>query len=272
MKSRFFDKNKSELQFEWNAAKRFDWPIIRRNFVAAYISSYINRSFEELQYDDALKQQAEKIWDEAYSKGYDQINNEIIHPLKFYLSYQNKPLEQECIELQKHFEDKSRDISLIKEMMIKLILLQYYFENDFDDEENKIHSHGKKLDYLIARFHDRPFAFFVCEYNYKSAHVYLRFVTMSPSFHRLGLGEKILEEIVKRYPDATGMELYTRKANHGAQVFYKHCGLIEYQQFDFDKPVIELGPRKKLSLPNDDATSHPEAFVAFSKLTHVYKG
>src|SRR5687768_11893171 len=105
MKSRFFDKNRDELHFEWNAARKSDWPTIRRNFVAAYISSYVNRSFQELQYDDALKQQAVMTWNKAYSQGYDAIVNLIIRPLQFYLSYQDKPLEQECAELKKHFED-----------------------------------------------------------------------------------------------------------------------------------------------------------------------
>ncbi|STX81363.1 ribosomal-protein-alanine acetyltransferase [Legionella busanensis] len=271
MKSRFFEKSiKPNLYFEWNAARNRDWLSILRNFVGAYLSAYIDCTFEELQYPEELKHQAEAIWDRAYAQGYESLINQVIHPLKFYLNFNlNEPLKCETNQLEKHFLDKTYNISLVREKLIKLILLQHYFEHDFSEEKHKIDSQAKKIDYLIARFHDKPIAFFACEYNYKSAHVYLRFVTLSPSFHRLGLGEKILDEIVRNYPDATGMELYTRNANFGAQAFYKHYRFNEYREFEFKKPILSLD-KNKLYFPDDDATNNPGAFIAFSKLTHSY--
>ncbi len=238
--------------------------------MGAYLSAYIACSFEELQYPNELKQQAEAIWDRAYTQGYESLIDQIIHSLKFYLNFGfNDPLKDETDQLEKHFLDKKYNITLVREKFIKLILLKRYFEADFSEEKHKIDSQAMKIDYLIARFHDKPIAFFVCKYNYKSAHVYLRFVTLSPAFHRLGLGEKILDEIVKNYPDATGMELYTRKANSGAQAFYKHDGFNESTEFEFDKPILSLD-KNKLYFPEDDPTNNPSAFIAFSKLTHSY--
>ena len=228
----------TDLYFEWNAARTEDWPILRRNFVAAYISAYMNRSFAELQYSDELKLHAETQWENSYSKGYDSLMSQIIRPLQFYLGYEKRPLQDECDELQKHFSDKTHDITLIKEQIIKLMLLQRYFEKSFIEEKQNILSQEKKIEYLIARFHERPIGFFVSEVNFKSSHIYLRYVTLSPAFHRQGLGEKMLDEVVKHYPDATGLELYTRTANIGAQAFYKHYGFKAYSQFNFETKII----------------------------------
>jgi hypothetical protein len=39
----------NNFQFVWNSAQENDWPKIRRNFVAAYISSYGERTLDELE-------------------------------------------------------------------------------------------------------------------------------------------------------------------------------------------------------------------------------
>ena len=274
MKERFCSRKIPELRFEWNAANQFDWPIIRRNFVAAYISSYQNRSAEELNFNHEYYQQAEQQFNGSYQKGlkegFDVLFEEMIRPLQFYLHHGVNALEKECVELKKHLSDSSFDISLIREKIIKLMMLQNYFEAEFKEEIQKIKSEAKNIDYLIVRFHDQPIAFFVSQLNYKSSHVYLRFVTVEPAFQRLGLGEKALEEIEKHYPDTTGMELYTRKAN-SARSFYTHCGLQEYTQFDFDQPTLTKNNDATLHLPEDDATTHPDAFIAFSGRQRAYR-
>lgn len=276
---KFFTNKQPELSFEWNAASQFDWPIIRRNFVAAYISSYKDRSFDELKYPNELKLQAEQIWDNAYGQGFEIFSKQIIQPLQFYLYSQRfymaeeaTPLTSESERMKHHFSHKDNDISAVRERIVKLLVLQKYFEHDFDEEKHKIDSKSKVIDYLIVRFHGRPIAFFVCELNHKSAKVYLRFVTIEPAFHRESLGEKILDHIVQRYPDATGLELYTRIANFPARAFYQHYGFQPFNHFLFGKPSISLEPKSKLYFPDDDATSHPEAFIAFSKHTNLYRG
>lgn len=179
--------------------------------------------------------------------------------------YEKSPLEDESKKLKLHFDNAKENINSIRDKIIKLILLKNYFEEEFDTEKENIDKNVKKTDYLIIRFHERPIGFFVCEFNYKSARVYLRFVTIEPGFHRLGLGKKTLRKIISRYPNALGMELYTRKANKGAILFYKNYGFKAFEEFDFEKPTLDSP--LKLYFPNDDAYSiennEPNAFIAF---------
>jgi ribosomal protein S18 acetylase RimI-like enzyme len=269
MQNRFFSSKHPELTFDWNSANPSDWPTIRRNFVAAYICSYIDRSFDELMYTNEQVQAATDKWDTIYKKfltrGMPFIQQALIDPLKFYLHHQTEPLQVECAELARHLQDKNHDISAVREKIIKLIMLSSYFENDFDEEMHKIAAGNKKIDYLITRFHNQPIAFFVCELNYKSGNIYLRFVTMEPAFHRQGLGQLILNQITKKHPEAIGMELYTRIANHPAKSFYASNGFKDFEQFEFGKPEVSLKPIQTLYFPDDDGTSHPEAFIAFRK-------
>jgi ribosomal protein S18 acetylase RimI-like enzyme len=269
MRNRFFTANRNDLRFEWNTANVLDWTIIQRNFVSAYICAYQKNTLQELMFDVDLLKEAQELWqttyDHACKKGIEVLINKIINPLKFYFAHENTPFQTEINELEKHFLDNSYTIGSVQEHFIKLIMLQRYFENDFINEKIKIHSTNKKIDYLIARYNDAPIAFFVTELNYKSGRVYLRWVTIEPGFHRQGLGEIIMSQIAKHYPDAIGMELYTRKANVSAQKFYKHCGFQETQNFEFGQPTFKLNGKIKLYLPEDDMTHSPNAFIAFYK-------
>lgn len=275
MRNRFFTKNRSELLFEWNAASESDWKIIQRNFVAAYICAYKDRSLKELAFHEILLHQAEAIWEAAYHQacelGLEVLVKKIINPLKFYFAHEKTPFQTEIAELEKHFLDKSYNINPIRDYIIKLIMLQRYFEHDFYEEKRKLDAREKKIDYIVARLYDNPIAFFVCELNSKSARIYLRWVTIEPGFHRQGLGKIILDQIAKRYPDAIGMELYTRKANYPAQKFYKHYGFQEVSNFKFGKPLLTLGGITTLYLPDDEATNSLNAFVAFHKSDHSYR-
>lgn len=267
MKRGFFERNRTELCFEWNKAAHADWVKIRRNFVAAYLCAYEDRSFEELMFGLDLQQGVEKIWNTCYEnsldKGFESLFKQIIQPLQFYMDHKKEPLKNELTDLKKHFIDKTHDICAVRLKMIKLIMLKNYFEKELCEEMMKLGS-SKNIDYLVTRYHEQPIAFFVCELNYKTAHVYLRFVTIEPAFHRLGLGKMILEQISKYYPEANGMQLYTRKANHSAQSFYKECGFQEHA-FNFGKPTFMSNQTSSLCLPENDATDYPKAFVAFNK-------
>ena len=270
MSSKFFNKHRSELSFEWNAATPSDWLTIRRNFVAAFIHAYRSYRLSDLGYKVELQQQAEHFYQKSVNKGLDNLIEEIIKPLQFYLHYEKSPLDEEIKALEQHYLDPSYDVSKVRENIIKLIMLQHNFEADFYQEHRKILSASKKLDYLIVRFHGQPIAFFVTELYY--AHVYLRFITIAPAFHRLGLGEMILEQVDKHYPDATGMDLYTRNTNSSSHSFYKKCGFREFKQFDFKELCLDATSSEKLYFPSDDGTDDPESCIGFSRTTHSYHG
>lgn len=266
MRNKFFKRNNVSLRIEWNSAHPLDWPKLRRNFVGSYFAAYLAPCNKEPEiFNSPLRETAEKIWNEAYEQGFTTLLHEVIQPLQFYLLYQNKPLESEINELIEHFPQKMTDIHLTKEHLIKLIILKNYFETHFDEEKLKIADDKKKINYLILRFNEQPIAFFTCEFNYKSGRIYLRFINISPTFHRLGLGQIILEEISKHYPEAIGLELYARKDNYSAIGFYKRCGFQKYRQFDFKEPFFKGLQVSGLHFPNDDGTDNVDEFIAFAK-------
>ncbi len=110
----------------------------------------------------------------------------------------------------------------------------------------------------------------------------MRWVTMSPSFQRQGLGGMLFEEVRKHFPKNTGIELYTRKANHPAQSFYKKIGFSDTTSFDFSEPSLN-DPQKKqpgyfasyvrkwlaqdstCCAPEDEAVSQTQDFIGFIK-------
>ena len=98
-----------------------------------------------------------------------------------------------------------------------------------------------------------------------------KLLTIEPGFHRQGLGEIILDQIAKRYPDSIGMELYTRKANYSAQIFYKHSGFQVASNFEFGKPLLTLNNMPTLYFPDDEIANSPDAFVAYYKSDHSYR-
>lgn len=70
MKSNFFELKKFVFTFEWNAASKRDWEIIRRNFVAAYLFAYKDCELNELKFSSKLVEQATNNWDSAYKKSH----------------------------------------------------------------------------------------------------------------------------------------------------------------------------------------------------------
>lgn len=271
MKSRFFTNKRQALYIEWNSANAIDWKIIERNFIAAYLSSYKDSPIDRL--NQTHLKRATMEWNDAYADAHmplGVIYKNIIKPLSYYFSHEpsfknngQEIFKKELDILEAHFADASVNISDVRDYLIKLQMTRYFFEEEFEEEKKKIHADESKIDYVIARFHDRPIAFFACEENYKSGRVYLRWVTMQPAFHRNGLGEIMLSEIAKHYPEAIGMELYTRKANQAAQAFYKNRGFKAAINFDFEEPPFD--GKKTLHLPTSDAVSSVAEFIAFSK-------
>ncbi len=133
-----------------------------------------------------------------------------------------------------------------------------------------------KIQYVLARLHDWPIGFISCVQNYKSGSVNLRWVNMSPGFQGEGLGRRMLEEVMKRYPHSTGLELYTRKLNKGAMHFYPSCGLPAEETIYGS--LLELSMPKRVGVwlsekgifpPDDDLiTAHYDTYIGFQgKLT-----
>lgn len=222
-------------------------------------------SLKELQYDDKIYKKAADYFEQHLQQGYSNCYQKIIRPLEMYFSHLKDPLLTETTHLHRHFDNLLEDEDTLAErtQLIKLLMLQHYFEDDFNDEYNKI-KQGQRINYLVVRFEEQPVAFFSTELNYKSGHVYLRFVTVAPAFHQLGLGKAALNEIAKYYPESTGMELYTRNANHAAIGFYEH---VDFKSGPFDFSERDLLSQLYYYFPTSDATSHPECFKGYFKLT-----
>lgn len=166
----------------------------------------------------------------------------------------------------------------------KVDVLSQYFKHEFQAEKRKILSQDQqdpyRSHYLIARFHNQPIAFFVCQLNYKSGRTYLRWVTINPAFHHQGIGRAMLDEITKRFPQSKGLELYTRIANIKSKLFYEKCGFSQTNEFDFEEPSPDLEQKpkgyftnfihdwldnRKLFPPLDEKISKPENFIGFIK-------
>lgn len=264
-----FFRNHQGIKFEWNSASEMDWLRIRRNFIAAYIGAYQDKTLDELMFEDELKEKSEKELSNSLHSKEGLSFADLVKSIEVYLIHEYlqvstnsdpRPLIKEY-ELLSSSNSDLKTITQAKERITKLLMLKNYFENEFLQEKRKIDLGSKKIDYLIARFHDQPVGFFVCELNPKTARIYLRFVTVSPAFQGLGLGKEILNKIYKRYPEAIGMELYTRKANYSAIEFYTHCKFKSFENFYFEKMSFEN--LQQINFPEDDITNHPKAFVAF---------
>lgn len=164
--------------------------------------------------------------------------------------------------------------------------LAFYFAHEFEAERDKIleqHNTDKfKINYLIVRFHEQPIAFIVSQLNYKSGRVYIRWNTVSPAFHRNGIGKMMLDEVARFYEN-TGLELYTRHANVLACNFYKKNGLIPITKFNFKEPsesdskvtepigkfasgwLQELDYKDTIFPPLDEKINEPVAYIGFCK-------
>lgn len=159
--------------------------------------------------------------------------------------------------------------------------MEKYFATEFDHEWKKIkeQENDKRIHYLIARYCDHPVGFISCELNKKSGRIYIRWATISPSFQRQGIGEKMFNAVNKHFPDNLGMELYTRTANTGSQNFYQKYGCQPVTQLDFSEPSDEKSipgfikqwlhgyHRNILYPPKDEAflAEDAHAFIGFVK-------
>ena len=184
---------------------------------------------------------------------------------------------------------KNSGVTSIAKCLIKLTALRLYFKEEYETERNKIIEQDwhtpRRIHYLVVRYQDQPIAFFSCELNYKSGRIYMRWVTMSPTFQRLGLGKMMLEEVNKHFPENTGMELYTRLANHSARKFYSKVGFVDTTKFDFSEPNLTdplrthpgyftrfvrkwLFQNTTCCAPADEAVSQEQDFIGFIKKRH----
>ena len=238
------------ITFTWNDADQRDWQIIQKLFVDAYISSYENAYIDELG-----------------------------------LNHQH--IEHASMVINKHGKNPEEIAKLIKLKALKLS-----FTEDFENEKVQIltqdQSNQYKIQYIIARTaFGYPIAFVACQLNYKTGHVYLRWVTVNPKVHGFGLGRMLLNNIRKRY-DTLSLELYTRRANTQARGFYEHCGFSEIQ-LGLEEPVDsvlqhigETKPttalllyflcNKQLFPPDGEQTSHSEIYIGYTasqKMSHV---
>lgn len=265
----FFKKNQPELTLEWNSAKKSDWKIIRRNFIAAYLSAYENSPSEKLTLPPKILLEAQNTWESAYQEtisfNASAFIKKIIDPLKCYFNHRDTPFQSEILKIENHFSDKSNNIHPVRQYFIQLLSLKNYFDHHFQEEKKAIQMQlkNKKIHYLVVRLHDHPIAFFSSELNYKSARIYLRWATIHPGFHREGLGHLILDQINKEYPHALGIELYTRQVNLSARLFYKRYGFRETFDFQFGKPSFFSAQKNTLYFPDDESTHSIENFVAY---------
>lgn len=152
-----------------------------------------------------------------------------------------------------------------------------HFASAYQSEKKKIDDQGypRRIHYLVARYYDHPAAFFVMEMNYKTGHVYLRWVTVARAFQGKGLGEKMLDEVARHFPEASGLELYTSISNKGSQKFYKRYGFDYAGKLNFSEPeprslglasfIRDVITGRELFLPADDRTDTPELCTGLTK-------
>lgn len=293
----YFDLHREDFQLTWNDANQKDWDIIKKFFIAAYLNAYRNCSIKDdggIALNPSYISKAEHIIEEtcntAKGKGIEIIDQNIFIPLSAYLNHIEKPLETERAAVVNKIVAKETAKEIAEahhaaiQRLIKYIALMLYFESMFNEEKEKIiHQHGKKsqydIQYIIARYHEQPIGFISCNLNYKTSNVYLRWVNISPKFHRLHLGTKMLKAIEKHY-NTSGLEVYTREHNEGAKKFYAQYGFIAAKQFWFEEPIksdeneklrgTDIKPYVEKWLeggyifpPLEDSTSRPDLNVGF---------
>jgi GNAT superfamily N-acetyltransferase len=274
------------LAFEWNAASGNDWHRIELFFVSAYMKSYRDSKLEDLSLSPLLVQEATMIWQASYAHGLAAVERHMMEPLRAHFSYEPEFLEEKFAALKAHFANPAIDISAIRQDFIKLIALAKHFRHDFETEKKRLETQPKgdayPIDYVLVRHREQPIAFFICHLNYKSACVYLRWVTMDPGYHRNGIGTLILQEIAKHYPSSKGFEVYTRNANLDSIEFYKNTGfqpIESYEPVDFSEPAAGtpqvpfapsallkrwlLSKEKRLTGPADDAARDFKPYKGF---------
>lgn len=269
-------RSRENMIFDWNNASNNEWPIIKRFFVAAYIDSYKKSNLYALALGDDVIEKSKNILDAAYLN--QDLENKLIKSLQQYFIHEDlkKGEKHNITELF----NKAKNDQTSRELLIKFIALSIYFNQEFEEEKSKIiqfnHDENKfnRIEYIIARYHNRPIGLIDCQLNYKTSKVDLRWVIVDPAFHGLGLGKMMLDKIAKRFIGTSGLELYTRRENLSAQGFYEHCGFTRNDTLNFVEPsknlkisdfVLMCVRGKDLYLPASDATSHPDEHVGFSR-------
>ena len=67
-------------------------------------------------------------------------------------------------------------------------------------EKNQIPERRQTYSISVARYCDHPVGFLSCELNPKSGRIYLRWITVSLQCQHQGIGQKMLNAMVKHFP------------------------------------------------------------------------
>jgi len=277
---RFFEEKQPELNLKWNFASQSDWREIERLFIAAYMNSYCLCNIKDLGISNKVEQIARNKLNQARDQSghYDikMLDKDILSLLRPYFSHQGALQEiTQYLDLKKPVDSAAFD-----QVILKLLMLQIYFSHAFTEETKKIAERSAtsldKIHYLIAYFHEHPVAFYVSQMNFKTGHVYMRWVTIAPGFQREHLGDLMLKEVERHFPEATGIDLYTLFVNRAALKYYHQHNFMEVAHLNFAEPKQQTENAryvrawlngKKFCLPADDGTDTPDAFVGCMKLS-----
>ncbi len=286
-----FNVQSRDFTLSWNDASQKDWPLIKKFFISAYLNAYRHCSITDdggMALNPIWSKKAESFIENvcilSRKVGTKILDKTIFETLEAYFSHTNERFTEERSAIRDKIENKKPSEANIAAMqrLIKYFALIFNFESMFDEEMDKIlkQHHQKRIfdiQYIVARYHEHPIGFISCSQNYKSGNVYLRYVTVSPGFHRLHIGQKMLKAIEKHY-NTSGLELYTREHNKIAKQFYSQYGFVSIKKFWSDEPIkkdnkisgeeLKLYVEKWLSggclfPPLDDATSRPDLNVGF---------
>lgn len=261
----FFARNARELKYEWNKAKASDWLFLKRGFVASYLEIYMSKDDAPISHTG--QEYAQYLWEQAKQFPPEQAKaflvEMLIKPLQFYLAHKDTLLRNELEEFNQYFAQQRSDIDATKKRFIHLYAVKSYFEHIFDQEQKQLNE-GHSIEYLILRYHDHPIAFFTCELSY-TGYAYARYLSISPPFNRIGLGQALLTELSEHYPDSLGIDLYARQDNKGALAFYEKCGFTKFKKFDFHEPFPDAKNQDVLHFPKSDAADKPEEYCGFRR-------
>lgn len=275
--SRFFAVTQPALTLEWNSDRschnKTFWDEIKRLFIAANIMAYcLLDDVKTAGIDNDMENAAINKW--RTSKHC--METEILPSLKRYFARDSMPTDIEaCLTLKRSPSDPE-----FERVIVKLIMLEMYFSHVFDYEQEIIRKHAAndscKVHYLTAYYHEHPIAFTICQLNYKTAHIYVRWAVIAPGFQRAGLGEKLFQAVERHFPDAKGIDLYARDVNDGALRFYDKNHFIKpLLPIHFDEPTHRheipdfirtcvKSPAEKFHLPADDAAD-PDHCVGYMR-------
>lgn len=263
------------LTITWNDASPTEWYAIRKFFIGAYVNAYAYlykdgiKDHDPLELDQKWKCRAQRFLFESVSKarvgGIPVLLDEIFKPLQYFytLDFQTE-IDTLSDYVTRNLTGETPTLIYLQH----LLALIYFFEDCYQCEKTAIEEQTLKrpysIQYIIARLHDRPIGFISCNQNYKSGHVYLRWVNLANGFQGKGLGRRMLEEITKHFSETIGIELYTRCSNKGAMRFYSSCGLQPVNNISGSLRAKDWLMRPGLYPPDDDLISaHHETYIGF---------